>query len=66
MFNKDIRQMIKKSGLKYWQVAEVYGLTDGNFSRLLRKELTFDEKAKVFEAIDVAKKEYLSKEINKR
>lgn len=59
MNNKDIRKAIVTSGLKYWQVADKYGLTDSNFSRLLRKELPKEKKEKVFKAIEEAKKEYL-------
>lgn len=51
MRNKDIREAIAAAGVKYWQVAEAYGCTDGNFSRKLRKELPEEEKAKIFEAI---------------
>ena len=58
MNNQDIREAIKSANLKYWQVADQYGLTDSNFSRLLRKELTNDKKEKVFEAIEAAKIKY--------
>jgi len=58
MRNKDIRKAIKSSGLKYWQVADKYGLTDSNFSRLLRKEQSQETKSKIFTAIDEAEKEY--------
>lgn len=57
MNNKDIRSAIEKAGLKYWQVADQYGLNDGNFSRLLRKELPQEKKRKIFKAIEAAKKE---------
>lgn len=60
MNNQDIRDAIDSGGLKYWQVADKYGLTDGNFSRLLRKELPEEIKAKVFKAIEEAKKEYVA------
>lgn len=46
--NKDIREAIKASGLKLWQVADAYGVNDGNFSRKLRKELTPSEKRKIY------------------
>jgi hypothetical protein len=45
--NQDIRKMIRDSGLKYWQVAERYGVNDGNFSRKLRTELPDKEKVKI-------------------
>lgn len=58
MNNKDIRQAIKAAGLRHWQIADIYGLTDGNFSRLLRKELDQEKKEAVFSAIEEAKKVY--------
>ena len=44
MSNVDLRQEIKLSGIRFWQVAEELGLNDGNFSRKLRKELSGEEK----------------------
>jgi len=52
MANEDIRKSLKINNLKYWQVASEYGITDGNFSRKLRKELSSDEKKKIFNIID--------------
>jgi len=49
--NHDIRQAILNSGLKFWQVAEAYGINDGNFSRKLRKELPESEKNKILNII---------------
>jgi len=45
--NQDIREEIEGAGLKMWQVAERYGVNDGNFSRKLRFELPPEEKAKI-------------------
>lgn len=42
--NIDIRDLIEQSGVKYWEVAEALEITDGNFSRKLRKELSKKEK----------------------
>lgn len=53
--NEDIRMAIKEAGLKQWQVADVYGLSEGNFSRLLRKELLPERKEEVFIAIEKTK-----------
>lgn len=47
MNNLDIRTEAAKSGVKLWQIAERLGITDGNFSRKLRKELTAEEKATI-------------------
>jgi predicted XRE-type DNA-binding protein len=49
--NIDIRRAIHEAGLYYWQVALEYGLNDGNFSRLLRKELSKAQKEKILEII---------------
>lgn len=42
--NKDIRNEAKEAGVRLWEIAEVYGINDGNFSRLLRRELSEDKK----------------------
>jgi len=62
MKNQDIRNLISKNNLKYWQVANKYGLSDGNFSRLLRYTLSDDVKAKLIEIINELKE---MKEIDK-
>lgn len=50
--NVDIREAAKKANVHLWQVAEVYGINDGNFSRKLRKELPQAEKEKILGIID--------------
>lgn len=55
--NQDIRDSILKNNLKYWMVAAAYGMTDGNFSRLLRRELTKEEKEKILKIIEILKEE---------
>ena len=42
MNGNEVKQLIISSGVRCWQVAELWGLSDGNFSRRLRKP--FDEK----------------------
>ena len=55
--NLEIREAIAKNKLRYWQVAYRLGLNDGNFSRLLRKELTNDKKEIIFQIIAKLKEE---------
>lgn len=50
--NVGIREAAKKAGVYLWQVAEAYGMNDGNFSRKLRKELPPEEKQRILNAID--------------
>lgn len=43
MTGAEIKQLIISSGVRLWQVADLWGLTDGNFSRRLRKPFNADE-----------------------
>lgn len=52
MNNLDIRKVAEQSNVKLWQIADYLGKTDGNFSRMLRKELTEAEKQKIFTIIE--------------
>ena len=56
-FNQEIRNSILKNNLRYWQVAEKLHINDGNFSRLLRKELTKEKKDEIYELIKILKEE---------
>ena len=50
--NRDIRDYAAAHGIWLWRVAERVGLSDYRLSRLMRRELSPDFKAKPFEAID--------------
>ena len=52
MYNKEIRNAAKSAGIHLWQVAAVYGVNDGNFSRKLRQELPQEAKEKIMAIID--------------
>lgn len=45
--NKEVREAIRNSGLKFWEVAEILGVGDATFSRKLRKEMSTTEKNKI-------------------
>ena len=57
MSNQDLRKEAKAAGVKLWQIASKYngGITDGNFSRKLRKELSDAEKKKIHAIIQSIK-----------
>lgn len=57
MHNIDIRQAIIESGLKYWQVADALNVSDGTFTKWLRKELDSEKKAVVMAAIEKLRSE---------
>lgn len=52
MANQEIKNLISKHRLKYYEVADVMGISPGYLSTLLRKELTDEMKIKVLEAIN--------------
>ena len=58
--NIEIRNKIKAEGLFLWQVADAMGIQDSTFSRLLRKELSDRDRARVLAAIEKAKGVYAS------
>lgn len=57
MKNKKIREQAKAAGLHLWQIADKLGITDGNFSRKLRKELPSIEQARIFAIIQELKED---------
>lgn len=57
MCNQEIREKAKENGVFLWQIAEVYGVNDSNFSRKLRKELPKEEKEKIMGIIEQLAKE---------
>lgn len=50
--NRDIREAIARSGIAKWRIADRYGITDSNFSRLLRKELNEEKRARILQIIE--------------
>ena len=57
MNNKEIRAAISNAKLKYWQVAEALSMSDGAFSRKLRKEFSPEEEKAVLQVIQQLTKE---------
>ena len=50
MTGAEVKQLIVSAGVKSWQVAELWGVNDGNFSRRLRKPFD-DSEVKKLKAI---------------
>lgn len=57
MNNLDVRRAIERNNIKYWQIADKLGITDGNFSRQLRKELEKSDKEVIFNIIKELKED---------
>lgn len=49
--NNDIKRVAKEKGIKLWKIAEGLGITDSSFSRMLRYELSNEQKKKVLAII---------------
>lgn len=49
--NIELRQAIRDSGLCAYQVAELIGMTETSFSRLMRHELAPDRKSQILNVI---------------
>lgn len=47
MTGAEVKLLIHSAGLKCWQVAELWGLNDGNFSRRLRKPFNEQETERI-------------------
>lgn len=57
MSNQDIRRVAAEARIKLWQIADALGMADCSFSRKLRKELSKEEKEKIFSIIRELSKE---------
>lgn len=55
MNNIEIRKAIKESGFKHWQIADMIGVADTTFCRMLRRELPEDKKQEILMAMQIAK-----------
>lgn len=57
MTGAEVKKLIESSGLRCWQVAKLWGLNDGNFSRRLREPFNDDEVSRIKDIIAELKKE---------
>lgn len=55
MCNRVIKEKAREAGVRLWQIAEELGITDGTFSRKLRRELPEAEKERIFSIIEALK-----------
>ena len=51
MSNRDVKLAAAGAGVRMWQIADELGILDCNLSRKLRRELSPEEKAQMFEII---------------
>ena len=56
--NMILRLGIAKLGLRNWQAAEIIGLSESYFSRIIRKEMPYKKQIEMFEKIREGAKYY--------
>ena len=56
MNNLDVREFIKANNIRQYEVADLLKISEFTFSRKLRKELSNEEKEKIFKLISENKK----------
>lgn len=61
VFNQKVREAIKTSGLKYWQVADLLEISPSWLSVKLRHELTDKEAQKIIRTINGATTDHAKK-----
>lgn len=47
MTNQKIRTALEKAGMRQWELAELLGVSEGNFSRRMRRELPAAEQKRI-------------------
>lgn len=55
--NIEIRNVVRESGLRLWQIADAMGMSDTYFSKKLRHELTATEKERIYQTIKTLQEE---------
>ena len=55
--NIDIRNTLKTNNFKHWKLAEILGISETTLVRKLRKELSNEEKERIFKIIKEERKD---------
>lgn len=57
MANEEIRQKAKQSNVTFWMIADEMGMAESTFTRLMRHELSEDQKQSILQMIEKISKE---------
>ena len=55
--NAEIREVIKKSGVKHWELAQILGVSENTLVRWLRIPLTNERQESILNALNTVAKE---------
>lgn len=50
--NSDVRSLLKRERIAYWEIAQVLGVHENSLTRWMRTELDVDKKFKILRAIN--------------
>lgn len=57
MRNQELRNLIRASGIRNWQVAEALSVSENTFYKMLRKQLTEEEKTRILQAVEAVRQQ---------
>ena len=55
--NADLQQTAKNAGVYFWQIADLWGVSEAYMTRLMRRELTAEERSRFLDAVEQLKQE---------
>lgn len=55
--NAELRQAAKNAGVYFWQIAELWNVSESYMTRLMRRELNSEERTRFLSAVDQLKSE---------
>jgi hypothetical protein len=50
--NADLREFAKKANVCFWQVAQLWNVSESYMTRLFRREMTIEERERFIAAVD--------------
>lgn len=55
--NADLRQTAKRAGVYFWQIAQLWGVSEAYMTRLMRQDLTEEKRQQFLSAVEQLKAE---------
>jgi hypothetical protein len=55
--NAELRQAAKNAGVYFWQIAELWNVSESYMTRLMRRELNSEERTRFLSTVDQLKSE---------
>lgn len=55
--NADLRQAARAAGVYFWQIAQLWGVSEAYMTRLMRQDLTEEKRQQLLSAVEQLKAE---------